>query len=80
MNLKLKSTEASEGRLTLAHPGATPGFDGRVQIYEIIDVPEGVPATEVVRLANGTAFLNNITSQPRYSFSFSELGIGRIVR
>jgi hypothetical protein len=61
--LKLKCTEEFEGRLSLQHPMATPGFDGRVQTYAITEIPDKTPAHEVIRLANLTVFRRSIKLQ-----------------
>lgn len=74
--IKLKCTEASGGVLTLQHPGAKPGFDGRVQTFEVTAIPDGVADGEVVRLANLTCF----GCPQRYSARFDELGPGHILR
>jgi hypothetical protein len=82
-NLKLKHTEGNQGILTLQNPNADPGLskDGRVYTLKISEIPEGTTDAEVVRMANGTTFLAaKYDGSGRYSYQFSELGLGTIIR
>lgn len=77
--LKLKCTEGTQGKLLLQHPLAKPGFDGRVQTFEITNIPDNIQDSEVIRLANLTVFYFP-NKAGRWSFDFSELGEGIIIR
>ena len=74
ITLKLKTTEASGGRATLAHPLAQVGEQGNAIIYSVIEIPQGVSISEVVRLFNHTCTCSG------HVFKFSQLGAGWIVR
>lgn len=84
--VNLKCTEAAQGYLSVAHPNMQPGLSSNgVITYRIEGVPDDVPTTEVVRLANGTALLKAVTHQDHarpsdYTYDFADLGIGAIVR
>ena len=75
--LKFKTVASNTVRCSLQHPSAAIGMseDGRVCTYEITDIPNETPASEVLRLLDGS-----ITWGPRCSFKFSELGVGCIIR
>jgi hypothetical protein len=72
-SMSIKHTES--GVCELGHPHATPGFDGRVAIYEITDIPDHVAIADVLRLFDRTCMLAS-----RYSCRYHELGEGRIIR
>lgn len=81
--MKLKLTNDETGRLTMQHPEAIIGLspDGRIYTYEITEIPDETPASEVVRLANGSVFFAaKYDGSGRYTYNFSELGMGRIIR
>jgi hypothetical protein len=77
-----------DGEPTGQHPLAKPGWVGRCRTYAITDVPDNVPAAEVIRLFGVTVNLTWLyadASKPdqqrgRYSFRFAELGAGRMIR
>ena len=74
--LKLKHTEKSMGKLSMQHPGAKPGFCRGVFTIEITDIPDNVADSEVISVADETTFL----TKDRYTFSYSEIGRGKIIR
>jgi len=51
-----------------------------VQIREVVNVPEGTNAIEVIRLFAGTADISQFYGEPRLVFDYAELGIGKILR
>jgi hypothetical protein len=73
--MKFKTLESTSGRLSPQAPHVPAGVtqDGRVMTYEVTDVPAGVSMAEVMRLADGTVWLS------RFSASFDEIGVGRIL-
>jgi len=74
MTIKLKTTASSTGLATLQHPDVPPGIDGDVITYAVNNVPEHIPAAEVVRLFNLTTILNG------YIANFAQLAPGAILR
>jgi len=80
--VKVKTTVSNERTLTtLAHPEAEVGNfnDAALQIREIIGVPEGMDAAEVVRLFDQT-IVCEYHDEPMLVIPFEELGAGRIVK
>lgn len=75
-SVKLKHTEASFGRLSLQDPRAEPGMHGGVFTLEITEVPESVPDSRVLHLAGNTLFVPS----SRYSYPFSQIGVGKIIK
>lgn len=72
---KFKSTEESEGRLTLQHPDAVPGSNGKIVTYVVVNIPDGVKTEKVKKL------LERTTAYPaQHYFQFSELGEGKILK
>lgn len=60
------------------HHMAKVGSRDGVITYEITDIPDDVPISEVVRRFNGTSTLCAELSG-RYTYRFDELGIGNII-
>lgn len=71
----LKCTESSYGKLSLQNPNVKVGEQGHVHNYLITEVPDNIPDSMVMLLANQTCFTSN-----KYQAKFSEIGIGKIVR
>lgn len=82
--LLLKTTcHENHVHTTLAHPLAEPGDnrDASVQIRRIVNIPDDIPAHEVIRLFERTCDVTWLGGKPgRLEFDFSELGEGRIIR
>lgn len=77
--MMFKTTESSGGRCTPQNPGVKLGMQGRVCNYQVTDIPEGVNAAEVARrLTNSITF--PAEQAGRWSYKYSELGDGRIIR
>lgn len=77
--LKFKSTEASQGHCTLANPQATPGMKKGVITYQVEGIPEDIETSQVaLLLTNTTTFLAE--KQGRFTFQYSELGHGKIIK
>ena len=72
----------NQAHTTLSHPQATPGdYRGAsLQIRRIIDIPDEVQSSEVVKLFAGTCDVSGIGGPARLEFRFDELGIGKIIR
>jgi len=77
--VNLKSSLATGGRLTLAHPLAPPGPQASgVHIYRIEAVPGDMPIHDVLKAAEYTIFVN--PTKRNWTYTFDELGCGRIVQ
>ena len=74
ITIKLKSSEASNGCATLAHPLAKVGEQNGTIVYQVVEIPLGESIADVVRIFNLTCTITG------HVFKFSELGAGRIVR
>jgi len=70
----LKIKVVCGGAPTLQNPLAKPGTDGRTSTYIIVDIPDEVPSSEVVRMFSGTTVWPE-----KFFFRFSELGLGHII-
>lgn len=80
--MKIKTlVDENRASTTLAHPGAEVGNfrDSALQIREIVGVPEGVAASEVVRLFEGTVVCE-YHDDPLLVIPFEDLGIGKIIK
>jgi hypothetical protein len=82
--VKLKTTPACQGRLTLAHPNAQPGKRPGVIVYAIEGVPADVADADVPRRADGTCFLKWLyqdENRPEaYVYQWGQLGSGKIIK
>jgi hypothetical protein len=79
-SLKLKQVCRGGGGAMVSpqHPMAKVGDSGGVVTYEVTDIPDDVPVSEVVRKFNGTATIC-AEMRGRYTYRFDELGIGNII-
>jgi hypothetical protein len=81
----LKDNHAT-GATTLAHPLAKPGKQSdTVSVKEIRKVPDDFPAPKLAQLWNRTCDCTWLGKDDpmgggRFSFDFSELGAGKIIR
>jgi hypothetical protein len=79
-SLKFKNTMS--GYHSLTSPFSPIGKIRKfLHVVEIYDIPETVPAHEVLRLLNYTTEVTakNPDGSRRYRFKFSELGVGKII-
>ena len=84
--LKLKDVcnpSASAVHTCLQHPSAQLGQVGNVRTVEITDIPATMSDAAVIKAWNETAdasYIGNGGKYPRHSYSFDEIGSGRIIR
>lgn len=64
---------------TLAHPQAEPGLVGEVSTYRIINVPDDVPAAQVLHLFDHTIIPFPDKLPTPYTVAYSQLGMGKRV-
>jgi len=73
--MKLKTTETSDGVMTVQNPAAPLGLssDGALT-YAVHNIPEGTPFSEVVRLANASIWPYGV-----WEVDYQELGEGKFL-
>lgn len=77
--LKFKSTAAGQGYCTAQNPFAPVGISKSCITYEVTEIPDNIAQPAVARLLTSTCtFLAEQAG--RFSFKFSELGEGHILR
>lgn len=92
-SLKLKTVCDDSGnlpRISLQDPHAELGVNAlsdtaMVTTDEIIDIPAGIPVSQVVRLWRDTCYIGWLGKHPtdpsiRHQFRLAELGAGKIIR
>jgi hypothetical protein len=73
----LKSTLRSLSLQNPVCPQIGMTADGRVATYAIDNVPDVIPAGDVLRLASQTCLVN--PDKRGYRYNYSDLGAGRII-
>lgn len=77
--LLLKTTSATGGVFAVANPLAKPGPQASgAHVYRIVGIPESVPNEAVILAAEYSILLD--PAKHRWTYVFSDLGSGKIVR